>query len=152
MRCNEVMELLLEADPGALAAGNDEGLAAHLDGCPSCRGEWLALQDAHGHLASGIAALETHAAKAHHTPGRPTVPSNRVPPAWRRSTTAGLLALAAGLAGVLWLGGEGDVMAPFDPPRGVEMGLAGPLVRADSHDNVAVLTTGNPDIAVIWFF
>ena len=152
MRCDEVKELLLTADPGALEEGSDEGLAAHLDRCPSCHGQWQAVQESLGRLASGLTALEGPAQAGLGRPRRPQVRPHLKRPAWGRSTTAGLLALAAGLAGVLWLGRDEGVPAPFDPSVGVELGLTSPLIRTDSHDDVAVLPTNNPDIAVIWFF
>ncbi len=147
MRCADVRERLLEADPAELRGEITTDFTAHLAECTTCR-------KAAERILTAEDALRAHLAAA--TPARPAsylVPLVRARVRSRRRLTrfaAAVLALAAaGIAIALFVGRDGE--APTHtiatvPPDPV------PLVDATPGQRVAVFETDNPNIVIVWTF
>ncbi|MBI4546125.1 MAG: hypothetical protein HY703_13075 [Gemmatimonadetes bacterium] len=153
MKCESALDQLLEAEPAELRGEGDSDLAAHVRACPRCRAvtERLLLeQDSLGQLLTSLRpARDAEQALAR------TLDAARAPQLARglRTWAALPLAAAAALAALLLLRRQdaGQLAEPLlqaaaarrEPP---------PMVAAPPGKGVIVFHTGNPDIAVIWFF
>lgn len=187
--CARARATLLAADPAALAGEKDSELGRHLATCPGCRTDAARLLAATSELdrwlgsAAGgpdtervLAAVEGAAAPRRGRVGatgagshrqehaRDGVPSRRPTPRPTPALRWGLAsALAAGMVGVLVLGGDPDRRPPDDigaPDRGspvpTRVAASTPPPSPDldlevpSGTDAAVFTTADPDITVIW--
>jgi predicted anti-sigma-YlaC factor YlaD len=145
MTCTEAHRALLEAEPSALLGKDASPLAEHLAQCPDCRalaGRVLAVND----------RLRAERGRAPRTPVHVALrdgaaAARRVRRA-RRVWLASLPALAA--AGILvMLVVRGILPTPTEAP--VAQAAAPPGVDASAR-HVAVFTTDNPNIIVVWQF
>ena len=156
--CPTTRDWILDADPAELeqdGAGKHAGhLVGHLAECPQCRAladDILGSQAAFGDVLAAVApALDLEAAlvrarEAHQATRR------------RRRWQVAVPLAAAALGGLLLMGRPSPAPVPgFDlaTVRAARaLGLAGarPIVKAQSHQRVAVLPTEDPNITVIWF-
>ena len=145
---------IIEADPAELERDATGERAAHLAECAECRALAAGILGAeavlHEVLESVEPALDVEAALVR------AREANRIARRHRRWQVAVPLAAAA-LAGLLLLGRPSPAPREAFDPATLEaaraLGLAGvrPVVKAESHERVAVLPTGNPNITVIWF-
>jgi hypothetical protein len=146
MTCAEVREILLTAEIGAVGA--PEGpLADHLAGCSGCRLASERILTAHAALQGAVARPpRVSASVASHQAmiaGAATVRSRRL----RRRLAPALLATAAATA-VLIVSRDRMPASTITPVTQVSLP---PLVEGGS-DRIAVITTGRPDITVVWQF
>jgi anti-sigma factor RsiW len=152
--CTTQRDWILEADPEALKLNASGEHGDHLAKCPECRAlvdEILGAQAALRETLDSVApALDVEAALVRAREARRATQ--------RRTRWQVALPLAAAtLGGVLLMNRPSPVpVSGFDPATvraAAALGLAGagPLVRAESHQRVAVLPTENPNITVIWF-
>ncbi len=154
MTCTATREWILEVDPEELERDATGEHTEHLAECDECRaladeilGADAVLRDA---LDSVEPALDVEAALVR------AREAHEARPRYRRWQVALPLAAAA-LGGLLLLNRPSPVPVPgFDPAtvraaRALGLAGAGPLVREESHERVAVLPTENPNITVIWF-
>ena len=157
MTCTATREWILEVDPEELERDATGEHTEHLAECDECRaladeilGADAVLRDA---LDSVEPALDVEAALVR---AREAHEAQVAKPHYRRWRVALPLAAAA-LGGLLLLNRPTPVsVRTFDPAtvraaRALGLAGAGPLVRAESHERVAVLPTENPNITVIWF-
>lgn len=182
MRCDAVLEILLEADPGILRRG-DHGGAEHVARCPECRravdrileGEhvldrWLSTSPGPDTQAI-LAGTEAEAVGS--GPDAGTRRSGR----WsgrRVARAAAWIALAAAAVATVFLVDDpaprpgpatldGPPAAPGtgEPDRSSTVALGGadpapppptPEVEVPADRSAAILRTGDPDITVIWFY
>jgi predicted anti-sigma-YlaC factor YlaD len=142
---------LLVAELDELRGRGDTDVARHVRECARCR-------DAAGTILARTAALGATldrgvAARVAADPAR--VASD---PAWRRRTIArrvlyALPVAAAAAVALFFAGGEllraGDDIEPFTPPARVPHS---PVVNAAGNGGVAVMSTPNPAITVVWTF
>ena len=143
--CVEARDALLVADLAELEARGEGSLAAHLASCPACRAladRVLAATDA---LRAERAVRPRRSPEAAATLAR--AEASRVRSARRARWALAPVLAAAGLAAVLLVRGgpePGRPLAarPVPPPPLVESAAA----------NVAVFTTDNPTIVVVWQF
>ncbi|MBT8396366.1 MAG: hypothetical protein KJN92_05340 [Gemmatimonadetes bacterium] len=158
MRCSDAMREILEADQKALAGQGESRLARHLHLCPSCRSMAdLVLQEEDrlgAQMAEGVASPDLDrlldgalGAEARVESGSQAGQSRST--RWRR-LRLGLVPVAAAAAlSVLFLVGDpplpGGSYVP--PERTAGLGLEVP-----DGKNAMVLSTGNPEITVLWFF
>jgi len=151
MTCAEALQSILEADPSDLEEQGDSALSVHLRECNRCQEMALAVLVEESALAEGLTgavappdldALLDQAlgpdAKAKILQFRP------------RRFGLTLLPMAAAAAMVaLFIGREPQLPGdPYIPPERVP-GLG---LEAPEGQNVAVLATNDPEIAVLWFF
>ena len=154
MECVSMREWILEVDPEELDQDATGEHAEHLAECAECRAladEILGAEAAlRGMLDSVEPAVDVEAAlnrarEAHRVTRR------------RRRWQVAVPLAAAGLGGLILFDRPPPVsVGGFDPATvaaASALGLTGarPLVRAESHERVAVLPTENPNITVIWF-
>jgi predicted anti-sigma-YlaC factor YlaD len=143
--CDEARDALLVADLAELDGSRPGSLAAHLAGCPLCQAladRVLAATDA---LRAERAVPPRRAPPAAATLAR--AEANRLRRARRARWALAPILAAAGLAAVLLVRGgpePGRPLAarPAPPP---------PLVESPAA-KVAVFTTDNPNIVVVWQF
>ncbi len=140
MTCDTMRERILEADLAELRGEADTPLAQHLASCVNCQAvakKIVAAEAALGHALDSI------------TPGV------RSRTGQRRSRRIGHwvalvpLAAAAALVAILV---RGRSEAPTVPAASFAMEIAdAPLVETTNNQDVAVFTTDDPDIVVVWF-
>ena len=152
--CSTTRDWIVEADVEELRHGASGEHGGHLAACPVCRAladEILGAEEALDELlGSARPALDVEAALAQAREAHQVARRHRH---WQMAVPLS----AAALGGLLLLARPSPTpVSEFDPATVAAartLGLAGrrPLVRADSHESVAVLPTGNPNITVIWF-
>jgi predicted anti-sigma-YlaC factor YlaD len=145
MTCAEARDALLTADLAELDRDGTGPLAEHLATCRSC------------HAAADRIAAITRALEAERAlpPSRPPARAAAIARAEAdrlrraRQVRRAVLPLvaAAGLAAVMLLRQEPEAGRPLTPPPP----LSPPLVES-AAGRVAVLTTDNPNIVVVWQF
>lgn len=146
MNCTDAYRELLTADPAELAGRAPTALSRHIQSCARCGGAAAAI------LSRTDLLRRTMDSSA---PSRaPTAAVARAE--WRqrrrrRWLVAGPVLAAAGLAGLLLTSDSLD--------RGTDIGSVArevrvmrPLVEQPTDLDVAVFTTDNPNIVVVWFF
>ena len=152
--CQATRDWLLEVDPEELEQDATGEYADHLDECPQCRaladeilGSDQSLRDA---LEGVEPALDLEVALVR---ARGAHLATRRRKRWQVAVPL----TAAALGGLLLIGRPSPApVSRFDPATvraARTLGLAGarPVVKAESHERVAVLPTDNPNITVIWF-
>ncbi len=155
--CSTTRDWILEVDPEELERDAAGEHADHLAECPECRAladEILAAEAAlHDTLDSVEPALDVEAALVRAREAAAVHKATRR----RRGWQVAVPLAAAALGGLLLIGRPSPAPGPrFDPATvraARTLGLVGarPVVRAESHERVAVLPTENPNITVIWF-
>lgn len=130
MNCEQARERLLDADLDELRRSTQTPLSRHLQDCDDCRGMARLLIDSHRQLAQTL----------DHSTSKPS--RTRV----RRWPRAAALATAAGLA-VFFAWPRSSDRMPASTPEPVRVDVTAPTGR-----RVAVFTTSNPNIKVVWFF
>ena len=146
--CRDIRVLLFEADPEELAGTADSALARHVAGCASCGElartilEETAALDRYLNEAPRVSDVDAILVAAGHPGSAPTTVIRF--PRWRRWSA---LAAAAAITGLL-------LLRPDAPQPGSPLVLPDtpPLVEAAPDQNVAVMSTADPDITVLWFF
>lgn len=143
LSCADARAALLEADLAALDGAAASALAAHLRACPACRA-------AADRILVVTAALREERARGPLPPLDAAISRARARGAAarrrRRAAWAALPVLAAaGVAGVLLT----------RPPAGTPLAPAAPVpppLVESAAGRVAVFTTDNPTIVVVWQF
>ncbi len=148
MTCAQAHEALRAVDPAELAEGGSGPLAAHLRGCAPCRQQAAAIVRGTAALRAAIDEIVTE---------RDVAPQQQ-----RRVTRRPLprillpLGLAAALAAVIAVE-RGVIRVPREPaladvyhPEPVVP--TSPVVNAVGGGGVAVMTTPNPRITIVWSF
>jgi hypothetical protein len=138
MRCDEARERILEADLDELSAGAGSPLQRHLAHCPDCAAAARAVLDQERALGATLGAVRGSRGAEHALTHRRSLVG------WRRAGVAAL-ALAAGLAGLLLL------RRPAPPER--EPAVARPAearVEVSVDRPFVILSTGNPDVTLVW--
>jgi len=179
VRCEEALELMLEADLEELAGRGGSALAAHAQSCARCAataerllaGERLlaaALDEIRPRAPVDEAIAGLMAPQGRLTDLRKAAASHEAIPGaggagaraprldrsrrlWRRGVAAALpLATAAALALLLIR----DDPAPPEPLpiARVRERTAGPVVTVPAGSNAAIFKTSNPKITVVWFY
>lgn len=138
--CADVRERMLEAEPGELRGSGNTPVAAHVRECTACRTLATRMLNAQDELASALSRLAPA--------GTP------VPHPFRPARVIRVLApLAAAAALVLVLSQPRDRRLPsLEPlPDPVALNANAPVVNVASGDDVAIMTTTNPNITIVWY-
>jgi hypothetical protein len=161
--CAGVRELMLEAEPAELRGAGDSPVALHVRACGDCRALATRMLDAQDDLAVALSALtqprphRESMSPGSAAPGRsfgsqhPRIARPSRP--FRRAAIA-LAPLAAAALLVLMLHQQrnGDDLPPLQPsPDALAMAADRPLVNVASGDDVAIMSTTNPNITVVWY-
>jgi len=152
MTCAEALQAILEADPSDLEGLGEGPLPDHLRGCSRCQAAAGLVLEEERALAFGLLEavplpdLDQILKEA----TTPDVPSSRKPPSWFRRAGLTLLPLAAAAAmAALFLGQNPQLPGePYLLPQAAP-GLG---LQVPDGKNIAVLTTADPDITVLWYF
>ena len=155
--CQTTRDWILEVDPEELERYGTGERADHLAECSKCRafaddilGSEAALRDAFEAVES---AVDVEAALVRARGAHDAYEATRQRKRWQVAVPLA----AAALGGALLVGRPSPVpVLRFDPATvraARALGLAGtrPLVKAEGHETVAVLSTDDPNITVIWF-
>ncbi|HXV87294.1 MAG TPA: hypothetical protein VD793_11365, partial [Gemmatimonadales bacterium] len=151
MNCAQARPAMLEADLPELQGGSTP-LALHLRDCETCRRQARAIIAAEHALGRALAEQ------------RPAVPADeairsaarsagsRAGPGSPARRWAAPLALAAGIAGVIWWGTMRPPDRPGAEPLAATVSAALPplAVQGPAGGTVSVFQTANPDVVVIW--
>lgn len=159
MKCDTVIQRLLEAEPGELRGEGNAPLAGHLTACDRCARiaetlavELEALDRGLDRVAQGGGDAEAAADRALAAVGAERGSGPFAEPGnWLRSAWVPLAAAAA-LVGVLLTGrdpapNDGVAADPATSPTAARVAVTPPAERG-----VAVLETGNPKITIIWLY
>ncbi len=149
--CDEVRDLLLEAEPDELRGVGSTTVAEHVRACLRCaRVANRILDDTDlldGYLDDRPAPPVADILRRAGVPAGPRPsPRPRVRRRWLWAPAAAAAAVAALFVALESRGPEpasGPSLAAFD---------ASPVVEAATGETVAVIPTDNPDITVLWFF
>lgn len=151
MRCEQALERMLVADPGALRgdAAADAELAAHLAGCRRCRAVAATLTS---ELAALDAGLEELASRRELPVGAPARHRRRRLPRGTWVPLAAAAALAALL--VIGRGGGPELERPGSGGEPPWPGSGEPrvAVTVPVDRGAAVMATRNPKITVVWLY
>ena len=152
--CTRSLDYLLEAELDELDGSADTEVGRHVGDCERCRVVAQKVLDRTARLDSALAtvphrfdvdALLRRARSAEPGPRAATISPLRR--RWQRFAT---VALAASIVGLLILGDQ-DAPLP-DSTLAPSVAARLPIVEAPATQNVAVISTDNPDITVLWFF
>lgn len=153
MTCTQAHEALLAVNPAELGAGGSGPLAAHLRTCTTCRRQAAAI--VHG-TAALRAAIDEIVAERVVAARAPQEGARRVVRRRLRPRLLLPLGLAAALAAIIAVD-RGVIRVPREPaladvhhPEPVVP--TSPVVNAVDGGGVAVMTTSNPRITVVWSF
>jgi anti-sigma factor RsiW len=147
MRCDEVLDLLMEADLEVLSDRGDGELSRHLEQCSSCRTEVARMIEVQVRLEQGIEDL------------RPRTPLNEaLARAKRRARRRAVgrwwpvpVLTAAALAFVLLR--PGRPAGPVPTAQAEEDPSARYSLEVDAPGkNFTVWNIDSPDVVVVWFF
>ena len=140
--CAHVRELMLEAEPAELHGTGDTQVAVHVRRCLPCRSLATRVLNAQQELDTALSELTAH--RAPHQPR------------WfnQRHVIRAMGPLAAAAALVLLLhqqrsGPELPRLQPLSDP--IATAAVTTLVNVTSDDDLAIMTTPNPNITVIWY-
>ncbi len=138
MTCDTMRERILEADLAELRGETDTPLAKHLRECHACRSVADKIEQAEAEL--GV-ALDTMSKR---------VRTRRTTAPRRLGHWAVLvpLAAAAGLAAIMV--GRGTEAPTIPAPPALQV-VALPVIESADDQIVAIFTTDDPDIVVVWF-
>ncbi len=139
MTCNTMRERILEADLAELRGETDTPLSRHLATCVSCQALAKKIVQAEAELGLALDTMSTGVRTR-----RTTAPRRRLGH-WAVLVP---LAAAAGLAAIM-LGRGADV--PTEPALTALQAGALPVVEPADDQTVAIFTTDDPDIVVVWF-
>lgn len=151
MKCEDAVELILEADPPDLRGEGEGILPRHLRGCEKCRALARVVLEEERVLAlkmvEEVPAPDLDRVLARGLASEPAVlwrPKGKL----RRAGFA-IIPLAAAALVSVFLRSEPTLPGPTysSPEPTVALGLEVPEGR-----NAAVLQTKNPEITVLWFF
>ena len=148
MTCVEARERMLDAERMDLSGATESELSLHLGGCAQCRRAANRILEAERELWGALAAA-TPQRGADEAVALVRRRAQRRRWVWRAAPLAAAAALAAWLAGP-WHGGP--VPSSTVPEHPAQPRPAGFAVHSPPGRSVAVFTTDNPDIVVIWFF
>ena len=140
MTCDAMRERILEADLVELRGEADTPLAQHIQECDHCRALARKIVESEAALGAALDSITSGIRTRTEAPGRR-----------RRWHWAALvpLAAAAGLAAIMLRGGTEAPPVPALPPS--MQVVNAPVVETSGDQNVAVFTTDDPDIVVVWF-
>ncbi len=136
MTCDVMRERILEADLAELSGETETPLTRHLPGCAACRILAEKIIDAEAALGTALDSM---------TSG---VVSKSRPPR-RRLWGLVPLAVAASLVAILMRGGLRP--SPVPDRITVQVDHAVPLIETTGNQNVAVFSTDDPNVVVVWF-
>jgi len=139
MTCDTIRERILLADLAELRGEADTPLARHLSECHACRNVAEEIVQAEAKLGVALDTMSTGVRTR-----RTTAPRRRLGH-WAVLVP---LAAAAGLAAImLGRGTETPTMSALPALQVVAL----PVVEPTDDQNVAIFTTDDPDIVVVWF-
>jgi anti-sigma factor RsiW len=148
MNCTTVLDVILEAERGDLEGLSESELSRHLRRCATCRAAAARILDAERRLGDVLGtvapqrdAAETVRVAAHVAAARAVR---------RRWLWRGLPLAAAATVAALFLGRRPP--PPGAPPLPPLPSASLVEVQGPPGQGVAVFTTDNPDVVVIWFF
>ena len=139
MTCDVIRERILEADLAELRGETDTPLAKHLRECHACRSVAEKIVQAEADLGLALDTLSTGVRTR-----RTTAPRRRI------GHWAVLVPLAAAAGLVAIMVGRGT-QAPTPPTLPDLQLVALPVVESTDNQTVAIFTTDDPDIVVVWF-
>lgn len=150
MNCTEATQLLLEAEGTELRADEPTPLSEHLKTCDRCRMAAQHISDQEQSLRGFLSAVRPR------TPGEVAV-QRAVEEARQRSRKRLWIGIApalaaAGIAGILLVGNGGLTTTEPGEPMAAPSLRQEPLVESAPGQQVAVFTTDNPNIVVVWSF
>ena len=139
MTCDSMRERILGADLAELRGETDTPLAKHLRECDACRSVADKIVQAEAELGVALDTMAT-GVRTRHT----TAPRRRLGH-WAVLVP---LAAAAGLAAIMvGRGTEAPTIAALPALQIVAL----PVVESTDDQNVAIFTTDDPNIVVVWF-
>ena len=139
MTCDIMRERILEADLAELHGETDTPLTHHLRECRTCRSVAEKIVQAEADIGLALDTLSTGVRTR-----RTTAPRRRIGH-WAVLVP---LAAAAGLGAIMV--GRGPE-APATPALPAIQHVALPVVESTDNQTVAIFTTDDPDIVVVWF-
>lgn len=142
MRCEDARDLLLTADPAELDGRRPGPLASHLETCPACGA-------AAARIVAATRALRAERAVRPAAVAAATARAEALRLARARRTRRAIttLAAAAGFAAILLLREGPHAGRPVAPGQ-----IPSPPLVESNAGHVAILTTDNPAIVVVWQF
>lgn len=155
MRCEEAIELMLEAELEELAGRGDSALAAHVRSCARCAATAERLLAGQRLLAAAldevqprVSADEVIAGARLHRKAPSPLGSRRL---GRRGLAAAVPLAAAAALALLLLRDDPAAPEPFPIARFAEH-AADPVLTVPAGSNAAIFKTSNPKITVVWFY
>lgn len=139
MTCDSLREQILKADLAELRSETDTPLAKHLRECDACRSVADKIVQAEAELGVALDTMATGVRTR-----RTTAPRRRLGH-WAVLIP---LAAAAGLAAIIVGRGTEAPNMPVIPALQI---VALPVVESTDDQNVAIFTTDDPNIVVVWF-
>lgn len=176
--CAGVRELMLEAEPAELRGAGDSLVAVHVRRCVPCRELATGMLNAQRDLEAALDGLTGQ--RASDVPADPTKrrpsdvplglteqatsampadltkqPASRPRPSFRKRHAAlalAPLAAAAMLVLLVYQQRSGDGLPRLEPlPDEIAMAGDRTVVNVTSGDDVAIMSTTNPNITVVWY-
>ena len=152
--CTRSLDYLLEAELDELDGASDTEVGRHIRDCERCRAVAQKVLDSTTRLDAALATvpdgfdLDAVLGRAGSPESGPRAAT--ISPIRRRWQQIASVALAASIVGLLVLGDRDEPLpgASFAPRLSTQL----PIVEPSTGQNVAVITTDNPDITVLWFF
>ena len=142
MDCTNFQDALLEADAEELRAEGGTPLAEHIRACPACRARAAAILDGTAALARALDAGV--AARA--------LPERRAR-RWRGALRIAIPLTAAATLAALLLTRESALHRDIEPPAYAAPRVPrSPVVNAAGDGAVAIMSTSNPSITIVWNF
>jgi anti-sigma factor RsiW len=146
MNCTDASRELLTADPAELAGRVPTALSRHIQSCARCGGAAAAIL-----ARTDLLRRTMDSSTPCRAPTAAVARAERRQRRRRRWLVAGPVLVAAGLAGLLLTSDALDRGIEIDPVAR-EVQVMRPLVEQPRDVDVAVFTTDNPNIVVVWFF
>lgn len=150
--CAHVRELMLEADPAELRGSGSPVVAAHVRECGQCRLLAERMLSAHQQLDDALSTLTGQHAAAPALTMRSRRDRTRSLLSARAARVFAPLAAAAVLVLMLYQQRTPDDLPSLEPMADVvALADGAPVVNVTSGDDVAIMSTTNPSITVIWY-
>jgi hypothetical protein len=166
--CDELREMLLEADAAELRGEGSSSVALHVRDCRICAAAALRILSAQQELEDALESLAAAAASplavaraSKEMRGSAASPAPAADPRstpvhhrarFRRRLSAAIAPLAAAAVLVLFLLSRDGKLPRLETPQPNVMAIANtPVVNVEAGSDVAVMQTSNPNITVVWY-